>query len=364
MLGGATFRVMGEPSTPKPARVSARVADRLIAELDGFLADATAADAMIEVLSRKLPAEVLDWSASVLGMKQGLSYRDGLFIQLAWGLEVPGSDHTQKGEGGRSAAGRFATALAERHIPVVKDAYQNIGKNNPNLARGNVPAFDSLLHWMNQADDSDRAALLSLLLATVSKTARPVLAMPELARAELTFVNVAEFLDALLGTPSGGAHEQFAVAAFLEALLDEFGVKDLWVKTKNINASDASAGTAADVQIVRGNRIEEAFEVSATDWRGKIGQALLTAKAADLQRVNVLAYGDDLIGLRDALKGATSDVSVMDVRSLLRLIVGVLRKPAREVALRRLYELLERNQPDVERVNSMVRLLRSHALTA
>ncbi|WP_397404313.1 hypothetical protein [Phenylobacterium sp.] len=344
--------------------MSARVAERLVAELDSFLADVVSADNAISSASSFLPQDVLEWSASVLTMKQGLSYRDGLFIQLAWGLEAPGADHTQKGEGGRSAASRFATALAERHVPVVKDAYQNIGKNNPNLARGNVPAFDRLLRWMNGARAEERVALLTFLLATVSKTARPVLPMPVLARADLTFINVVDFLEDLLSTPSGGAHEQFAVAAFLEALLDEFGVKDLWVKTKNINASDASAGTAADVQIVRGNKIEEAFEVSASDWRTKVTQALQTAKGADLQRVNVLAYGDDLVGLREALQGATADVSVMDVRSLLRLIAGILRKPAREVALRRLYELLERNQPDIERVNAMVRLLRRHSLTA
>lgn len=340
------------------------MADRLISELDGFLADTNAADAAMISALLLLSPEVLEWTNAVLTMKKGLSYRDGLFIQLGWGLEVEGVDHTQKGDGGRSAASSFATALGERHIPVVKDAYQNIGKNNPNLARGNVPAFDSLLRWMNEAEQPQRSALLTYLLATVSKTARPVLPMPALARADLTFVNVAEFLDALLEIPSGGAYEQFAVAAFLEALLDELGVKDLWVKTKNINAADASAGTAADVQIVRGNKIEEAFEISASDWRGKIAQALQTATTADLQRVNVLAYGDNLGGLRDALQGATADISVMDVRSLLRLMVGILRKPAREVALRRLYELLERNQPEVERVNDMVRLLRSHALTA
>ena len=56
----------------------------------------------------------------------------------------------------------------------------------------------------------------------------------------------------------------------LDALLYEFGlstVGGLRVVTKNINASDASSGTAADVQIMRANKIEEAFEVSANNWR-------------------------------------------------------------------------------------------------
>ena len=187
-------------------------------------------------------------------------------IQLAWGLEQGGLDHTQKGDGARSPRGPIAKALAARHIPAVKDAYQNIGKNTANLARGNVPAFDDLLRWMNDASEAERQSALDLVTATAASTARPVLPMPEVAKcANLTFVNVVSALDELLAVPSGGAHEQFAVAAFLEALIDEFGlagVGALSVRTKNINASDASAGTAADVQVMRGNRVEEAFEVS------------------------------------------------------------------------------------------------------
>ena len=95
-----------------------------------------------------------------------------------------------------------------------------------------------------------------------------------------------------------------------------------------------------------------------------VGAALQVARTADLQRVNVVAYGNDLSGLSEALEGATADVSVMDVRSLLRLLVGILRRPGREVALKRLYELLERNQPDINRVNKYVELLGGHALTA
>jgi hypothetical protein len=71
-------------------------------------------------------------------LKAPISYRDGMFIQLAFGLEEPGFDHTHKGDGARSSAAKFATALAKRPIPCVKDAFQNIGKNSPNLARGNV----------------------------------------------------------------------------------------------------------------------------------------------------------------------------------------------------------------------------------
>ena len=191
--------------------------------------------------------------------------------------------------------------------------------------------------------------------------------MPELSRLNLTFSNIVSALDDLLSIPSGGAHEQFAVAAFLEALIDEFGLSGvgaLNVKTKNINASDASAGTAADVQIMRGNKVEEAFEVSASGWRDKLQQAIMAARSADLTRVHILSHVEDLQGLAELLGESTTDVSVIDVKTFLRTLVAVLKKPAREVAMVRLYELLDRNQADPARVNAYVELLRRHSLVA
>ena len=304
-----------------------------------------------------------------MGFTKAMSYRDGLMIQLAFGLAAPeGFDHTQRGEGGRSVAQQLGRAHHARHIAKVNDAFENIGKNTKNLARGNLPEFDRLLGWMNTASSDLRKIMLSYILARVSLTARPVLPMPELARTSLTFVAVAGFLDELLNTPSGGAYEQFATTAFLGALVDQFGlggVGALGVKTKNINASDASAGTAADVQIMRGGMVEEAFEVSANDWRSKVNQAIHAARGADLPRSHILARnGDDLSGLAELLGDTTVDVSVMEIRSFLRVLCGVLKKPAREDALRRLYDNTDRLQSDVTRTNRIVELLRSHALTA
>lgn len=346
-------------------RTSQRVEARVVAAIDKWLADAAGIAASVDSIRIALGMETAGLVDGALSASN--SYRDGVLIQLAWGLEQPGFDHTQKGEGARSAAGAIAKALASRHIPAVKDAYQNIGKNTANLARGNVPDFDNLLRWMNDAAEESRLAALDLVAALVAATARPVLPMPPLARVNLTFVNVVSALDELLTIPSGGAHEQFAVAAFLEALIDEFGmggVGALGVRTKNINASDASAGTAADVQILRGNKVEEAFEVSASGWRDKLDQAILAAKNADLNRVHILSHVENLEGLRELLGDNTTDVTVIDVKTFLRTLVAVLKKPAREAALVRLYEHLDRKQPDTNRVNAYVQLLGRHSLAA
>jgi len=346
-------------------RLSQLVVARVIGAIDEWLANVD----LIAPRTAELRAAFEHKALALIdgALAAGNSYRDGVLIQLAWGLERPSFDHTHKGEGARSAAGSIARALAARHIPAVKDAYQNIGKNTSNLARGNVPAFDGLLRWMNEAPESARLTVLKLVAATVAATARPVLPMPQLARVQLTFANVVAALDELIGIPSGGAHEQFAVAAFLEALIDEFGLSGvgaLGVKTKNINASDASAGTAADVQIMRGNKVEEAFEVSASGWRDKIDQAVLAARSADLTRVHILSHVEELEGLRELLGDNTTDVTVIDVKTFLRTLVAVLKKPAREAALVRLYEHLDRKQPETERVNAYVTLLSRQSLTA
>lgn len=66
----------------------------------------------------------------------------------------------------------------------------------------------------------------------------------------------------------------------------------------------------------------------------------------------------------ELLRGTTTDVTVIDVDTLLRTLVAVLKKPGREVALVRLYEHLDRKQPDTARVNAFVELLRRHSLAA
>lgn len=360
---------MKAPESSPPQKLSARAIGLLTSGLDHFLGQPEDAErATLEAL-QALPAEVVTDADHVMNFTKAISYRDGLMIQLAFGLESPpGFDHTQRGEGGRSVAQQLGRAHHARHIAKVNDAFENIGKNTKNLARGNLAEFDRLLGWMNTASADLRTILLGYILAHVALTARPVLPMPELARTSLTFVAVARFLDDLLNTPSGGAYEQFATTAFLGALVDQFGlggVGALGVKTKNINASDASAGTAADVQIMRGGMVEEAFEVSANNWRSKVDQAVQAARGADLPRAHILARnGDDLSGLDELLGDTTVDVSVMEIRSFLRVLCGVLKKPAREDALRRLYDNTDRLQSDVTRTNRIVELLRSHALTA
>ena len=125
------------------------------------------------------------------------SYRDGILIQLAYALSAEtdaenDADFQERQEGGRNVAKSLGALCGELHIPGVKDAFQNIGKNSANLARGNVPAFDDLLAWINGASPIQRGEAFEFLAATTASMARPVLPFPELHVANLTFARVVQ----------------------------------------------------------------------------------------------------------------------------------------------------------------------------
>lgn len=298
------------------------------------------------------------------------SYRDGTLIQLAYRLTTDEDfDLTYRQPGARTVAKNVGTLFASLHVRHVKDAYQIIAKNTTHLIRNNVQSFDDFLVWACTAPKPELTASFNYVAASTALTARPVDPMPELDRGRLTFAKVAGVLNELLDTPSGGTHEQFTLAAFLEALIDEYGAGGpggLYAETKNINASDASAGTAADVQIKRGNRTEEAIEVTANAWSTKVAAAAAVMRSHDLQRVHIAAMvpGGTVRDVSQILADDRQDldISVLDVRALVHGLMAFMRKPARAAALTRLYELLDRKQPDIDRTNAYVGLLRRHGV--
>ena len=95
--------------------------DRVIALLDGFLNDPASGERAIADARAVLPEGAVADLDAVLAHRY-LSYRDGIMIQLAYGIEVPEADLTQRQEGARGFAADLGTFLAARHISGVKDA--------------------------------------------------------------------------------------------------------------------------------------------------------------------------------------------------------------------------------------------------
>lgn len=338
--------------------VSETARDTIFGLVDGYLTDPAAGVADGASARAALPAEVLADLDAVLGDSR-ISYRDGVLIQLAYGLADPAQDLSRRPAGGRSLAQQLGLFLAERHVRSVKDAYQNIAKNTDVLTRGNVADFDRLLTWANGADAVAREWALRLACSVVAATARPVLPMPRLNRSALTFSRVTALLHGLIATPSGGAFEQFSVAALLSAVVADHSEGRARVETKNLNASDRSSFVAGDVQVVTGNRVLEAFEVTANDWRTKIAGASKTIRDNDLSRLHIIAQrGEgDRTAVGEALDALAEDVAVLDTRQVVEVLVAVLTRPQRSEALGRLYEYLDRYQPDTDRVNLLVQRL-------
>ncbi len=329
--------------------------DKIFALMDAFIADPAAAEEAAAAAKAELDQATAEILARVLADKR-ISYRDGVLIQLAWGVADPAADLTIRNEGARTLAQQLGEFLSQRHVAFVRDAYQNIAKNTNTLIRGNVPDFDALLVWASGASPEQREKALQFACAEVAATSRPVSSMPALNRSALTYARCARLIRELHSTPSGGSFEQFTVAALLNTLVADTAGGSYRVETKSLNASDRSSYAAGDVQIATGNRVIEAFEVTANDWRTKLAGATKTIKDNDLSRLHIVASrpDSDRAEVEGALTELAEDVSVLDVGQVADVLLAVLTRPQRSEALTRLYEYLDRYQPDVDRVNLYV----------
>jgi len=324
------------------------------------LADAGLLDEAKAKCAELVPANILGLVDAVL-QSSSISYRDAILIQLAYREFI--TDFKIRPEGARSVAAKLGIFLAQNHIRAVKDAYQNIGKNTEVLVRGNDKAFDEFLTWASSEAVPSGAldAVFDYGCGYVAATSRPVSAFPTLDKGKLTFARVMLVLDELYKAGSQGAYEQFSIAALLDALVDQAGIPGLRVETKNLNASDKSSSAAGDIQIFStGAGLVEAYEVTANDWEQKLAGVTQTIKAFDLQRINIIAKVGSDEAWRSTLKTLSKhpdDISVLDIRVFASSLVAALRKPGREVALRRLYECLDRFQPDTNKTNRYVAML-------
>jgi hypothetical protein len=247
---------------------------------------------------------------------------------------------------------------------------------------GLQPGVPYKIHWRTDSETAHRTAkklqrnaedqlgiepirkAFEYLAAGVAATARNVPRMPSLDTPKLTFPAVFAVLDEMLGKSSAGAHEQFTFAALLAAWREQLGEPGL-VETKNLNASDASAGTAADVQEKHRGQVTEAYELTAAAWHTKVDQAAATLRRHDLPRVHIVArdaaraHGADIA----AVVPPGLDVTVRDVREEVRSLVARLSKPHRRQALERLYDLLVSKQPNDALVQGYVSGLEAGGLT-
>lgn len=309
-----------------------------------------------EAAAEFLPPAISQSVDALASLKRSLAYRDGVLTALAHPL-VRGEavDVTQRPPSGRPASDIIGSdLLPQLHIKCVRSAYQNIGKNQPILVRGNNKDWDALLTWAaNDATLEEIRAAYERIAAAIASTARTVLPRPRFRLAHLTFVKVMALLDQMLHEPSGGAHQQYITAAFLGAALQQEST-GLRTQTKALNASDASSRSAGDVEILHRNKLQEALEVSANPFDTKFGQAIDAMGSYGLPRIHIVAPGLVTGGYEELAEELDEDVSILDPLALTATLVALLNRSGRENALTELYVLLDQHAP-VELTNAFVR---------
>lgn len=176
-----------EPREPSEADQIVALARRTLAE---FVDEPDQIAEAIAQAREDLPEDALNALETLAPNPD--SYRDALLVQLAIPL-VRGrsTDITQRAAGGRSASGKIGDLLRAMHIKRVNSALENIGKNTPELVRGNNAAFDHVLEWGSAdaaLEELERA--YRFVAASIAATARSVSPRPRLRLAQLTFANV------------------------------------------------------------------------------------------------------------------------------------------------------------------------------
>ncbi len=319
------------------------------------------------------PAEPKKWLDDLLSRPD--TYRDAALMALAFAVDEGTAAQIATPPAGRRSVGQgLAQLLDELNIRARRDAFQTVAKGTSSLLGRERRAWNELLKWAQAEDELEPIDRAMRYMATrIAATARNLPQMPALDIGQLTFRRIARVADEMLAVASGGAHEQFLFASLLYALADEYGGRR--VETKTLSASDASAGTAADVQVLDGGRVTEAYEVTANPWESKISQATGILRHYDLPRVHIVAPGPaptaheirDFVAatpLPAGLVGATIDLSVLDIQAECRSLIHRLSRPGRRTALNKLWEHLALRQPNDELVASYVILLHDGGLVA
>lgn len=339
------------------------LAQRVRALLDATMTGLVSGDAAIMARAAVPPtsAEVTAWLDDLLSKQD--TYRDAALAILAFPAAAARPlDVTRRLPSDRAVTGYLEKLLDNLDIRARRDALQTIAKGSASLIGRARESWNELLAWAGQQQDTTEIERAFYYLAKgIAATARNLPELPRIDATKLTFAALTGLFDEMLATPSGGAHEQFIFAALLDAAVEEAGRGR--VATKSLSAADAPGSTAADVQILDGGIVAEAYEVTANEWRSKVGQALQILGQHDLRRVHIVASaaGVTKAELRAEIP-TEADVSVLDVREEVHSLTHRLQRPGRRAALMKLYEHLAQRQPRDDLVGRFVELLNERSL--
>lgn len=364
---GNTLLVLDMAKKTKQETYGIRASSLIEETMSRFLMNQERINRALAEATADLGPEIIQILNAIMDYKRALAYREAVLIQTAFALVHDDVlDLTIRAEGARDCGRRLGEFFSRNHISGTKDAFQSIGKNTENLLRNVLPEYDQLLLWTRSAEIGKIRSIFNYIAASLAAISKPVKPMPRIDQGSLNFGRVTSLINELLDTPSQGAYQQFLVAAFLEAAVDEFGaggINGFKADTKSLTATDASSRVVGDVQLRQRGTTIEAFEVTANDWTTKIAQASQSARNGGLRRIHILAsVKSGSIQDTASLENQYADLSVLDIKSFLHTVIAFLQKPTRAVALERMHRLLLEKQPRLDRVNDYVNTLEKHGL--
>jgi hypothetical protein len=351
-----------------PDEVTADVKELLRTSLTGFAASKGAGDdAALRLTPQRLHAV-----QEALAVGDGA--RDALLIVLAYRLVLGRPiDPRYRIPGDRSVSDYLGrNLLPDLGIAGVKSALEGRSFSHGYLStevRRSVLRDTAPIVSDPDVPDEQIEAMFQALARGIAATARRFEPLPALDLDTMTFPKTLALIESLLaprtglsstGSGTGGAHEQFLVAALLQAVADDGGLP-LRVLTKSLNASDRSAAAAGDIDVVLGQaRLVEVYEVSARPWRQKVRGAVEALNHyRELERVHIIADSRDcdaaalqaelaLLGRPDA------DVTVNSAQAICRELLARCSRRGRARAIRYFHGHLRSLQPDMALVDALV----------
>ena len=259
--------------------------DLAVERIDAFLGG--------ETLANLPPAPLRHAADGLLG--QSASVRTaGLFLAF-YSLTEPGYDFASVPRGWRGVNGDklLCEELRDRHLALgnVKAFAENIGAKGAqsNFDPSVDVRFTPFAERMGGAGAEARGRTADYLASRYADSQQILPSLPAVGDGVFTFVRAkAIFLD-LLASESGGAIQQFLVAALLGQARAGSGIE---VVTHNPYGSDRSDRTAGDVEERVEGRLLRAYEVTAAlPWRDRLSAAQRKMDRHELSKYVILAGG-------------------------------------------------------------------------
>jgi hypothetical protein len=224
--------------------------------------------------------------------------------------------------------------LEPLNIPVTKGALASSSFRAGYLARQVRGAARDFVAWHGTTGRTvdEVEAFAEALTDRFLAVAVAMPALPSLRGSAFTWTAYRRAREHLLADGSNGAMEQYLLAGLLEQELP------LRVVTKAVGSSDASAGTAGDVEIREGQRLVGAIEVTARSWDTKVAQLSAAATAGLTDPVIAAAgandaEGDDIAALLDPAQDRLAlDVAVLDLHAYMDVVASRITRHQRAAA--------------------------------